>query len=44
MDENEPLEQHEHLFLEVVVFYGIAAVIGFWIGIPLLVILSITGF
>jgi hypothetical protein len=35
MDETEPLEWHERLFLQVVIGYGIAVVSAFYLVLPL---------
>ena len=40
MDETEPLEWYERLFLQVVVGCGIIVVPGFYLALPLIVIFT----
>jgi hypothetical protein len=39
MDETEPLEWYERLFLQCVVGYGIAVVAAFWLAAPIVFII-----
>ena len=41
MDETEPLEPHEHVFLMVVVGYGVFVVAAFWLTLPVLFVLAL---